>query len=184
MAVDGRPVTPAGNDSPYVSSIGRTPAEIPVRSCIKLNSTATVIRYTMSPVQKKPSVRFSSPPESSALFQLSQPEYWAVRYFQEHVDRCHICAPPYARLCLVGLSHAGSIDSYMFLNRSRQVVSTTSREIWLEIPKQFPSVRVLLGTLRYELPKEASRERSGRRYAGAHYREKAGGKRGYIYVYK
>jgi hypothetical protein len=152
---------------------------------------ANFITRFMSPANKTPpsrrSVRFAVPNCSAYIHPLNHPEYWAVRYFENHVHSCHACNAPYSRLCRVGLSHAGSIDSYMFHDRGC-VVSTSSRRVQLELPYQWQATRELLETMSYVFPREVITDRREERNTpspGKHFEKKEGKHSGYKtrYVY-
>ena len=110
----------------------------------------------MSPTSRyysvEPSVHFSNPACTAYIYPLNHPEYWAIRYFEDHVGHCEECVAPYERLCRVGLGHAGSIDSYMY-SVGNHVKSSSNERLCLEIPTEFRAVRVLLQTLQFIFPK-------------------------------
>jgi hypothetical protein len=98
-------------------------------------------------------VHFSQPECTSYLYPLNHPEYWAIRYFEDHTRQCHQCTRPFRSLCPTGRAYAGGIDSYMY-STGRHVRSTSNRRILLEVPLQFASARALLDTLQIYSPEE------------------------------
>jgi hypothetical protein len=108
----------------------------------------------MSP---KRSVHFPEPPFTSCLHPLNHPEYWVMRYFEDHIVCCSACVEPFRFLCREGLSHAGSIDSYVQSSGNR-FYSTANQRVCLEIPPQFQAVRVLLKTMEERFPQERFRQ--------------------------
>lgn len=132
-----------------------------VMNCIYIASNLTAFSThtaSMAPVHRQ-TVRFPHPPYTATIVPLNHPEYWAMDYFVYHVSKCDVCHPPYSHLCAVGISHAGSIDSYMYHN-GRHIRSKTNSDVVLDIPYALRSVRELLNTMRYRFPVKVSRYRT------------------------
>jgi hypothetical protein len=124
-------------------------------------------------------VHFASPVLSYVVFPLNNAEYWALLYFEEHVEDCNLCQFPYYQLCIVGLCYARAVDSYMYY-KDGYFASATSARLLLDIPHRFRAAQQLLRTLQTSIPTEACRYRRGyqaRHAANAHRQDRASRRR-------
>ena len=104
-------------------------------------------------------VRFRNPAYTVVVFPLNHPEYWTIRYFEDHVRRCSLCAAPFQRMCMTGLCHARAVDSYMYY-QDGHIKSATSERLLLHVPAEFVGVRSLLETLQHHSPVEITQSSS------------------------